>query len=82
MFNLPNISSYITTLGSTQHLTEISTRKLLGGKGRPVRKADNLTAISKPIVQKMWEPRCLTAVWVSTASHRDIFTFSSFSYLT
>jgi hypothetical protein len=26
----------------------------LGGKGRPARKADNLTAIYEPTVQKMW----------------------------
>jgi hypothetical protein len=32
----------------------------MGGKGRPARKADNLTAICKPNVQKMWEPRRLT----------------------
>jgi hypothetical protein len=35
-------------LGSTQPLTEISTRNLPGGKGRPARKAD-LTAICEPI---------------------------------
>jgi hypothetical protein len=29
-------------------LTEMSTRKLLGDKGRPVRKAVNLTAICEP----------------------------------
>jgi hypothetical protein len=32
-------------LESTQPLTEMSTRNLPGGKGQPVRKADNLTAI-------------------------------------
>jgi hypothetical protein len=32
-------------LGSTQPLTEMSTRNLLRGKWRPARKADNLTAI-------------------------------------
>jgi hypothetical protein len=37
-------------LGSTQPLTEMSTRNLPGGKGLPVRKADNLTSISEPIV--------------------------------
>jgi hypothetical protein len=36
-------------LGLTQPLTEMSTRNLPGGKGRPVRKADNLTAICEPI---------------------------------
>jgi hypothetical protein len=36
-------------LGSTQALTERSTRNLPGGKERPARKAD-LTAICEPIV--------------------------------
>jgi hypothetical protein len=34
---------------STQPLTEMNTRNLPGGKGRPERKAD-LTAICEPIV--------------------------------
>jgi hypothetical protein len=37
-------------LGSTQPLTEMSTRDLPGGKERPARGADNLTAICEPIV--------------------------------
>jgi hypothetical protein len=37
-------------LGSTQPLTEMSTRNLPGGKGRQALKADNLTAIYEPIV--------------------------------
>jgi hypothetical protein len=40
-------------LGSTQPLTEMSTRKLHGGvKGQPAHKADNLTAFYEPIVYK------------------------------
>jgi hypothetical protein len=50
VFNLPNPSSRTMTLGSTQPLTEMSTRNLPGDKGWPARKADNLTAISEPIV--------------------------------
>jgi hypothetical protein len=38
-------------------LTEMSTRNLPGGKGRPASKADNLTAICESIVENMWEPR-------------------------
>jgi hypothetical protein len=34
-------------LGSTQPLTEVSVRNLPGGKGRPARKTDNLTAVSR-----------------------------------
>jgi hypothetical protein len=42
-------------LGSTQHLTEMSTRNLPGGKGRPARRADNLTAIFEQTVNtKCW----------------------------
>jgi hypothetical protein len=39
-------------LGSSQPLTEMSTRKIPGGRGkaRPACKADNLTAICEPIV--------------------------------
>jgi hypothetical protein len=38
----------------------MSVRDLPGDKGRPARKAYNLTAICEPIVYKMWEPRRLT----------------------
>jgi hypothetical protein len=62
-------------LGSTRPLTEMSTRNLPGGKGRPARKADKLTAICEPIVYKMWEPRRLTTLWASTACYKDSFTF-------
>jgi hypothetical protein len=41
-------------LGSTQSLTEMGTRKHPGGKGRPARKVDNLTAICEPIIYNMW----------------------------
>jgi hypothetical protein len=51
----------------------MSTRNLPGGKGRPARKAHNLTAISESIVQKMWEPRHLTTLWAFTACYRDSF---------
>jgi hypothetical protein len=37
-------------LGSTHPLAEMSTRNLPGVKGRPARKADNLTAIYEMIV--------------------------------
>jgi transposase len=61
-------------LGSTQPLTEMSTRNLPVGKVRPERKAD-LTVIFEPAVQKSWKPRRLTILWVSTACYRDSFTF-------
>jgi hypothetical protein len=46
--NLPNPSSRSMALGSTQPLTEMSTRNLPGGKKRPAHRADNLTAIREP----------------------------------
>jgi hypothetical protein len=49
-FNWPNPSSHTMAPGSTQPLTEMSTRYLPGGKGQPARKADNLTAICELIV--------------------------------
>jgi hypothetical protein len=39
-------------LGSTHPLTEMSTRNIPGDKGRPARKADNLTAICEPTVEE------------------------------
>jgi hypothetical protein len=45
-----NPSNRTMALGSTQTLTEMSTRNLPGGKKRPARRADNLTAIGEPIV--------------------------------
>jgi hypothetical protein len=47
----------------------------MGGKWRPARKADNLTAICEPIVLKMWDPQRLTTLWASMAWYRDSFTF-------
>jgi hypothetical protein len=49
-FNWRNPSSRTMTLWSTQPLTEMSTRNLPGGKGRPACKAENLTAMCEPIV--------------------------------
>jgi anti-sigma-K factor RskA len=47
--DLINPSSRTMTLGLTQVLTEMSIRDLPGGRGRPARKADNLTAICESI---------------------------------
>jgi hypothetical protein len=59
---------------STQSLTEMSARYLPVGKGRPARKADNLTAICETTVYKTWEPLRLTPLWASTACYRINFT--------
>jgi hypothetical protein len=67
-------------LESTQPLTEMSSRNLPGSKERPALKADNLTAIWESIVYKMWEPRRLTTLQVSTACYRYSFTFFTFIF--
>jgi hypothetical protein len=64
-FNSPNPSSCTVALGSTELLTEMSTRNLPEGKGRPSRKADSLN----------WETRRLITLWVFTACYRDSFAF-------
>jgi hypothetical protein len=46
------LSSCTMALGSTQPLTEMSTRNIPGGEGQPACKTDNLTAICEPIVYK------------------------------
>jgi hypothetical protein len=68
---LPSIRTM--TLGSTQPLTEMSIRNLTGGKERPARGADHLTATCESIVNKMWEPRRLTTLWAFTVCYRDSF---------
>jgi hypothetical protein len=49
-FPVSSLDFSVVTLGSTQPLTEMSTKNLPGGKRRPARKADKLTAICEPIV--------------------------------
>jgi hypothetical protein len=49
IFKLTYPSSRTMGLGSTQPLTEMSTRNIAGGKGRPARKAD-LIVNCEPIV--------------------------------
>jgi hypothetical protein len=43
-------------LGSTQPLNRIEYQESSWGLGWLVHKADNLTTICEPVVQKMWEP--------------------------
>jgi hypothetical protein len=49
-FSGPHPSGLTIALESTEPLSEMSTRNLPGGKGRPARKADNLNAICEPII--------------------------------
>jgi hypothetical protein len=47
-FNLSNPSSRAMALGSTQPLTEMSTRNFSRGKKRPAGRADNFAVICEP----------------------------------
>jgi hypothetical protein len=51
-FNLSDPFSRTMVLGSTQPVTEVSTRNLSGGKKRPARRADNLVAVYEPNAEK------------------------------
>jgi hypothetical protein len=53
-FYFPNPFSRTIALGSTEPLTEMITRNLPGDKERLARKADNLTAICEPFVQRKY----------------------------
>jgi hypothetical protein len=50
-------------LGSTQPVTEISTRNLPGGKGRPALKDANLTAICESINSCFLNVNCIADVF-------------------
>jgi hypothetical protein len=65
-FNLPNSSSRIMALGSTQSLAEMSTRNLPGGKKRPALRDDNLAAICEQCL-KMREPQPFAKLRTFTA---------------
>jgi hypothetical protein len=72
-FNLPNPSSRTMALGSTQPLTEMSTRNLRGvvmGDRRVRLTSRHLWA---DYLEKMWEPRRLTTLWIFTVFYRDSF---------
>jgi hypothetical protein len=73
-FNLLNPFSRTMALGSTQPLTELSTRNLPEGVkgGCCVRLITLPPSISR---LSMWEPRRLTTVWAFTACYRDSVTF-------
>jgi hypothetical protein len=37
-------------------VTEMSTSNLPGGKARPEHNVENLTAISEPVIEELWDP--------------------------
>jgi hypothetical protein len=47
-------------------------------KVRPVRRADDLTAICEPIVRTVWDPQHLISLYTSMACYRDSLTFVFF----
>jgi hypothetical protein len=68
-------------MGSTQPLTDMSTRNLPESKKRPVCRADNLAAICEPMSENMGafpsrNPKGLNGLY------RDSFTFTSCLNLT
>jgi hypothetical protein len=74
-FSVPNPSSRTMALGSTQPLTEMSIRKLPGGKKRPALTADNLP----PSMSRMSENVGASASRNPKGLHgpyRDNFTFT------
>jgi hypothetical protein len=58
-------------LDFAQPLTAISTRNRPGSRERPARKADSLTAMCDPLVDKIWERLRSTTLWGSTAYYRN-----------
>jgi hypothetical protein len=71
-------------LGSTQPLTEMNTRNLPGGKGRPALKADTLTAICKQIFriygrldvsQPYWPPRPVIGIALHFTGRFKLLSF-------
>jgi hypothetical protein len=67
-----------------QLLTEMSTRNLLGGKGRPARKArkaDNLTAIYEPFGKKILAPRLLTTYGLSVPVTEIALLFNCYLFV-
>jgi hypothetical protein len=66
---LPSASSHTVALELIQPRTET------GDTARPAHKSDKLTGNCESIIQKMWNPRLLTILHVSTACYTDSCLF-------
>jgi len=64
IFHWHNPSDRTMALGSTQPVTEMSTRIISWGWRRPVRKADNLTSILGHC-HVIWEPQIPGTLWAT-----------------
>jgi hypothetical protein len=65
-------SSRTMALGSTQPLTEMSTKNHPGVKGG--RRVRLTTLTPSDCVDKVWEPRRLTTLWAFATFYKDSFT--------
>jgi hypothetical protein len=71
----------ILPAGSTQFLTKMSTRNFPGGKSAAGAYGwQTHRHLWNGCLHKMWEPRRLTTLWVSTTCYRYIFTFLPFTF--
>jgi hypothetical protein len=69
-------------LGSTQLLTEMSTRNFPGGKKLLALRADNLAAICESNVCKLWEPQPLTTLRATMACTGIALPYTDYLNLT
>jgi hypothetical protein len=76
-FNWPNPSSRTMALGPTQPLTEMSTRNLPGGKGRPAR----IRLTSPPSVSRLSRENVVASTHHNPMDLHDCYT-DSFIFLT
>jgi hypothetical protein len=73
-FKLPNPPILFMAVELSQASNRNQYRESSWGKG-PLELEADLTAFCEPTIYKMWEPRCLTTLWASTACYRDSFAF-------
>jgi hypothetical protein len=83
---LSSSETWVITRATRRNIAEggillSSTRNFLWVEGdRPVRKDENITAISEPIFYIMYEPRRLTSLWSSKDCYRDILPRTNINF--